>query len=67
MKSRKSVNTGVICNEARKTKRGGAASLTDLADSQCSRAVAWNKANGHVAVGHNDGTLTIRASRTNLG
>lgn len=36
--------------------------MTDLPDSQCARAVAVNPKNGHVAVGHNDGTLTIRAS-----
>lgn len=66
MKTRKCVQTGTICTSERKTKRGGAASLTDMADSQCARAVSWCPTNGNVAVGHNDGTLTIRASKDNL-
>ncbi len=57
---RRCVQTGKICSEARKTKRGGASSLTKMADSQCARAVAYNPQSGHIAVGHNDGTLTIR-------
>ena len=63
---RKNIGNGTICNEARKTKRGGASSLTTFADSQCSRAVAFNPTNGHIAVGHNDGTLTIRAGYDKL-
>jgi WD40 repeat protein len=59
--SRKCASIGTICNEARKVKRGGASSLTTFADSQCARAVAVCPQNGHVAVGHNDGTLTVRA------
>jgi len=66
IKERKCLATGTICTEARKAKRGGASSLTDAPDSQCSRGVCWNKANNHVAVGHNDGTLTIRASPDKL-
>jgi len=66
MSSRKCIGTGIVCNEARKVKRGGASSLTDMADSQCARAVAYNKTTKHVAVGHNDGTMTIRASKENL-
>ena len=58
---RKSVASGTVCNEARKAKRGGASSMTTLADSQCARAVSINPSSGHVAVGHNDGTLTIRS------
>jgi WD40 repeat protein len=33
LKTRKCIGTGTICTEARKTKRGGASSLTELADS----------------------------------
>jgi WD40 repeat protein len=39
--------------------------LTDLPDSQCARGAAYNPSNGHVAIGHNDGTVTIRASSNN--
>lgn len=64
--TRKCVVTGKISSESRKAPKGGASSLTDLPDSQCSRAVAVNPTNGHVAIGHNDGTLTIRAGATKL-
>jgi len=37
-----------------------------MPDSKCSRALAFNKFNGNIAVGHNDGTLTIRASVNDL-
>jgi len=60
IKQRKLIGNGTICTEQRKVSRGGASSLTKMADSQCSRAVCFNASNGHVAVGHNDGTLTIR-------
>jgi WD40 repeat protein len=57
---RRCVSNGIISSEARKVKRRGASSLTQFADSQCSRAIAYNPGNGQVAIGHNDGTLTIR-------
>lgn len=57
---RKCIARGDICNEDRKVKRGGASTLSTLADSKCARALAYNPQSGHVAVGHNDGTLTIR-------
>lgn len=65
-KTRKCEATGKISDAVRKAKRGGASSLTELPDSQCSRAVAYNPRNSHVAIGHNDGTLTIRAGPTQL-
>lgn len=55
------MSTGIISTTARKIKRG-ASSLTQFPDSQCSRAIAHCPINGHIAVGHNDGTLTIRES-----
>lgn len=58
---RKCISKGTVSKEARKVKRGGASTLSTFPDSQCSRALAYNSKNGHVAVGHNDGTLTIRA------
>lgn len=64
--TRKCEATGVISSDKRKAPKGGASSLTELPDSQCARAVAYNHANGHIAVGHNDGTLSIRASMSKL-
>ena len=59
--TRKCIASGTISTVAKTLKRRGASSLTTFADSQCSRAVSYCPSNGHVAVGHNDGTLTIRA------
>lgn len=64
--SRKCEATGKLSSDSRKAPRGGASSLTELPDSQCARAVAYNQKNGHIAVGHNDGTLTIRAAFNKL-
>lgn len=66
IQTRKCEVTGKLSSESRKAPKGGASSLTELPDSQCARAVAVNLHNGHVAVGHNDGTLTIRAGVTKL-
>lgn len=65
-KTRKCEQTGKISSQSRKAPKGGASSLTSLPDSQCARAVAFNPKNGHVAVGHNDGTLTVRAGKDQL-
>jgi microtubule-associated protein-like 1/2 len=59
--ARKAKSCAKLSDATRKAPKGGASSLTELPDSQCARAVAYNPSNGHVAVGHNDGTLTIRA------
>lgn len=64
--ARKCIATGRISNENRQAPKGGASTLSELPASQCARAVAVNSKNGHVAVAHNDGTLTIRASVKNL-
>jgi len=64
--SRKCINTGIISTEARKAAKGGASSLTELPDSQCARALAYSPSTKHIAVGHNDGTLTIRAGYDKL-
>lgn len=64
---RKSVDEAELCAEACDAKAGGASSLTDFPDSQCGRAVAVNThGNNHVAIGHNDGRVTIRSSATSL-
>ena len=64
--TRKCEATGKLSSETRKAPRGGASSLTELPDSQCARSVAYNPTNGHIAIGHNDGTLTIRAGLNKL-
>lgn len=66
IQTRKCEVTGKISSESRKAPKGGASSLTDLPDSQCARAVAYNPHNQHVAIGHNDGTLSIRAGKDKL-
>jgi WD40 repeat protein len=58
---RRLAGRGTVSSTARALKRRGASSLTQFPDSQCARAVTYNPTNGHVAVGHNDGTLTVRA------
>ena len=61
--NRKWVSEGQVCDEDKKSKAGGASSMTDYAPSKCARAVDVNvNGNGHVAVGHNDGRVTIRSS-----
>lgn len=64
--SKKCIATGRVCDEERKVKRGGASTLSSKADSQCARALAYNPNNGHIAVGHNDGTVTIRGGADQL-
>jgi len=58
--ARKCVSSSKISSKSRKPPKGGASTLSDLPPSQCARAVAYNKKNGHIAVGQNDGTLSIR-------
>lgn len=59
IKDRKAIACGEVCDEDKKPKKGAASSLTTFAPSKCARAVAVGK-NGDVAVGHNDGRVTIR-------
>jgi len=67
IKDRKSVGVAEICHEDAKPKKGSASSLTNFAASKCGRAVAVNSGgNGHVAIGHNDGRVTIRGGIDNL-
>lgn len=64
---RKWVAEASICDEDAHPKKGAASSLTQYAPSKCGRAVAINcNGNGHVAIGHNDGRVTIRGGATNL-
>ena len=48
-----------VSDKRRKARRGGASSLSDLPDSQCSRAVAVN--DQYLAVAANDGSVTVRS------
>lgn len=67
IKNRKSTQAAEICDEDAQSKSGGASSLTEFAPSKCARAVAVNSAgNGHVAVGHNDGRVTVRGGVNDL-
>ena len=63
---RQCVSRGIVSSLKNKVKRGGASSLTQFPDSQCARAIAYCPQNGHIAVGHNDGTLTVRESIANI-
>lgn len=58
---RKCISNAIVSSTARSLYRRGASSLTLFPDSQCARAISFNKCNCHVAVEHNDGTMTIRA------
>ena len=61
-KTRKPTALAEICDEEKKSKAGRVSSLTEYTASKCARAVAINVAgNGNVAIGHNDGRVTVRS------
>ena len=64
---KKCISEGGVCEENRKPKRGKASTLSNLSASKCARAVAYCDGNGHIAVGHNDGTVSIRESADSVG
>jgi len=55
------IASGKVTDEVRKVKMG-ASSLSKFPASKCSRAIAINTANGHVAIGCNDGYFRVRES-----
>lgn len=60
------VNVGTINQKPGKKYRiGGASTLSVLPPNQQARGVAVNKA-GHVAIGLNDGSLSIRSGKVYL-
>ena len=60
-KTKKVEQSGVIAEKrGRKFRIGGASTLSPLPPNQHSRAVAINHKLGHVALGTNDGTLSVR-------
>jgi hypothetical protein len=62
-KTKKVESTGIVnVKPGRKFRIGGASTLSPLPPNQHSRAVTVNKA-GHVAIGTNDGTLSIRTNK----
>jgi microtubule-associated protein-like 6 len=65
---RKCVATGTIdSTKGPQRKAGsGASTLATTGVNQQARGVAVNTSNGHVAIGHNDGRVTIRTSASNL-
>jgi len=66
-KTRKVVNEGIINEKhGEKAKIHGACTLSSFPPNQCSRAVAVNSSNGHVAIGVNNGELHIRAGLKDL-
>jgi len=59
--TRRCVNTGTINTVAGpKPKTMGASTLSVYPPNQCARAVAINSKNGHVAIGVNNGELSVR-------
>ena len=56
----------IVCDEDAKPKKGKASTLSDLAASKCARAVAYDSNSGNIAVGHNDGRVTIINSKDDL-
>ena len=65
---RKCAATGTVdSTKGPQRKAGyGASTLATTGVNQQARGVAVNSSNGHVAVGHNDGRVTIRTSATSL-
>ena len=57
--SRECTSRSIVNTEARHAKKNKASTLSKMAESQCSRAVATS-ASGHMAVAGNDGSVTIR-------
>ncbi len=61
-KTRKVEKKGTISEkQGQKFRIGGASTLSVLPPNQHSRAVAVSAKRGHVAIGTNDGTLSIRS------
>ena len=61
-KERKCIGEGIINEKAGpKPSSMGASTLSQFPPNQCARVVAVNPVNGHVAIGVNDGQLSIRA------
>ena len=66
-KTRKPTALAEICDEEKKSKTGGANSLTEYAPSKCARAVANNVAeNGNVVNGLNDGWVIVRSGENGI-
>ncbi len=51
---------GKISEQNRKPPKGKASTFSNLPASQCGRAIAYNPDGGDIAVGANDGSVTVR-------
>jgi len=60
------IYAGEVCNENAKPRKGKASTLSRLAASKCARAIAYDQGTGNLAIGHNDGRVTIRSSKEAL-
>lgn len=68
LEDRMLLNQDRISDKKKKTKKGGASTMSTFAASQCARAVSVNQnGNGNVAIASNTGEITIRASLDSLG
>jgi microtubule-associated protein-like 6 len=67
-KARRCVGSGTLDNAAGQERKAGygASTLASTTPNQQSRAVAVNHVNGHVAVAHNHGKVTVRPSFNQL-
>lgn len=61
------VGVGIVNKKAGKKYRiGGASTLSLYPPNQCSRAVAINHKNGHVAIATNEGEVSVREGKDSL-
>lgn len=59
---RERIAKGIVNKKRGKKRKRGASTMSRFPPNQCSRAVAINPSNGHVAVSDNEGQVTIRES-----
>lgn len=63
---RERIGKGVINKKKGAKRKRGASTMSRFRPNQCSRAVAINCNNGHVAVSTNEGEVQIRASYSDI-
>ena len=65
VQQRKCVGTGTVDKVKGPVRKAaqGASTLAVTGTNQQSRALAFNNVNGHIAVGHNDGRVTVRTGQ----
>jgi WD40 repeat protein len=65
-KERKAVSEAILNEKPGVKMEYGASTLSTLPDNQCSRAIAINPKNGHIAFGLNSGEVQIREGIKNI-